>query len=85
MISEHYQSAVQGNIPSLASFTTSPSAVVMVVSSTVSDPLESFSKLFTAQKQSEQQSKYPKWLTPHIFYYYVLLHDLSEGGDARCV
>ncbi len=57
----------------------------MVVSSTVADPLESFSQLLIAQKQSEQQSKYPKWLTPHLLYQYVLLHDLTEGGDERCV
>ena len=43
------------------------------------DPLEDFSQLYTKQKQSEQ-SKYPKWLSPHIYYYHVLLHDVFDGA-----
>ena len=56
--------------------------VVLVVSSSCSDPLESFSKLFTKQKQSEQ-GKHPKWITPHVYYYYVLLHDPANCPEAK--
>ena len=58
------------------------STVVLVVSSIHPSPLEAFSQLYTQQKESER-SKYPKWLTPHLLYYYILLHDVSEGNDAR--
>ena len=58
--------------------------VVLVVSSSCSDPLESFSKLFTKQRQSEQ-GKHPKWITPHVYYYHVLLHDSSSCPEARWV
>ena len=56
--------------------------VVLVVSSSCSDPLESFSKLFTKQKQSEQ-GKHPKWITPHVYYYHVLLHDPANCPEAK--
>ena len=56
--------------------------VVLVVSSSCADPLESFSKLYTKQKQSEQ-GKYPKWITPHVYYYYVLLHDVIDCAEAK--
>lgn len=55
---------------------------VFVVSSSHIDPLGVFSQLVTKQKQSEQ-SKHPKWLSPHVYYYYVLLHDVSEGNDQK--
>ena len=58
--------------------------VVLVVSSSCPDPLESFSKLFTKQRQSEQ-GKYPKWITPHVYYYHVLLHDSTSCPEARSV
>ena len=60
--------------------------VILVVSSTCKDPLEEFSQLYAKQKQSEQ-SKYPKWLLPHIYYYHVLLHDVMDGAAhlKRCV
>jgi hypothetical protein len=53
--------------------------VIMVVSSTSQDPLEDFAQLYGKQKKSEQ-SKYPKWLIPHIYYYHVLLHDVVDGA-----
>lgn len=51
-------------------------AVIFVVASTSQEPLEEFSQLYIKQKHSEQ-SKYPKWLSPHLYYYHVLLHDSS--------
>lgn len=53
--------------------------VLLVVSSTAKDPVEDFAQLDTKQKQSET-SKYPKWLSPHIYYYHVLLHDVMDGA-----
>lgn len=56
-------------------------SVLLVVSSDHPTPLEAFSQLYTRQKESEQ-AKYPKWLTPHLFYYHLLLHDVVEGNTA---
>lgn len=57
-------------------------SVMLVVSSTHADPLSAFSQLYAVQKEAEQ-ARFPKWLIPHLLYYHVLLHDVSEGNDTR--
>ena len=39
--------------------------------------MDAFAGLYTRQKESEQ-TQTANWLTPHMFYYHVLLHDLSQ-------
>lgn len=57
-------------------------SVLLVVSSTEPDVMDAFASLYTKQKEAEQ-SKNTKWLTPHMFYYHVLLHDVLQGNGAR--
>lgn len=58
------------------------SSVLLVVCSTEPDVMEAFAGLYTKQKEAEQ-SKNSKWLTPHMFYYHILLHDVLQGNSAR--
>lgn len=57
-------------------------SVLLVVSSTEPNVMEAFASLYTKQKEAEQ-TKNSKWLTPHMFYYHVLLHDVVQGSSAR--
>jgi hypothetical protein len=57
-------------------------SVLLVVSSSEADVMEAFAGLYIKQKESEQ-SRTSNWLTPHMFYYHVLLHDTREGERAR--
>lgn len=59
-------------------------SVLLVVSSNESNVMEAFAGLYTKQKEAEQ-SKNSHWLTPHMFYYHILLHDVLEGDSARWV
>ena len=45
--------------------------------------MEAFAGLYTKQKESEQ-AKNSQWLTPHMFYYHILLHNVVEGDSVRC-
>ena len=56
--------------------------VLLVVSSSEPEVMEAFANLYTKQKESEQ-SRNSNWLTPHMFYSHVLLHDVVEGDITR--
>lgn len=58
---------------------------IFVVSSGHSDPITAFSSLSSNQHQQQTQfpTKMPRWFCPGILKYYVLLHDVVEGEDAK--
>lgn len=58
---------------------------VFVVSSGHSDPLSMFNSLVNQQstQQTQNPSKIPRWFCPGSLRYYVLLHDVIEGEDAK--
>ena len=58
---------------------------MFVVSSGHSDPLSTFSSLVNQQstQQTQNPSKIPRWFCPGTLRYYVLLHDVIEGEDAK--
>ncbi|XP_078254155.1 trafficking protein particle complex subunit 8 isoform X2 [Rhinoraja longicauda] len=60
-------------------------ACMLVVSSRDSDSMEQFFKLSQEQHRIQHSSdySYPKWFIPNTLKYYVLLHDVSEGGVER--
>ena len=48
--------------------------------------MEAFAELYSTQKESEQ-TRSSNWLTPHMFYYHILLHDTvnrQTAGYVRC-
>ena len=60
---------------------------MFVVSSSHTDPMEEFSKLTQHQhtQQHQQPHKLPKWFSPNILRYYVLVHDVTEQAEAKYV
>ncbi|XP_076111682.1 trafficking protein particle complex subunit 8-like isoform X2 [Mytilus galloprovincialis] len=58
---------------------------VFVVSSGHTDPLSMFNSLVNQQstQQTQNPSKIPRWFCPGTLRYYVLLHDVIEGEDAK--
>lgn len=60
---------------------------MFVVSSFHADPMEEFSRLTQQQhaQQHQQQHKLPKWFSPNILRYYVLVHDVTEQAEAKSV
>ena len=60
---------------------------MFVVSSGHTDPLGVFNTLSQQQSQQHNQfpNKLPKWFCPNILKYYVLLHDVVEGEQAKWV
>jgi len=60
---------------------------MFVVSSSHADPMEEFSKLTQHQhtQQHQQPHKLPKWFSPNILRYYVLVHDVTEQAEAKYV
>ena len=56
----------------------SSTTVVLVVSASEPDIIDAFARLYVHQKEAEQ-SRSSKWLTPHLLYYHILLHDVAEG------
>lgn len=60
-------------------------ACMFVVSSGHTDPLGVFNTLSQQQSQQHNQfpNKLPKWFCPNILKYYVLLHDVVEGEQAK--
>jgi hypothetical protein len=58
---------------------------MFVVSSSHPDPMEEFIKLTQLQhtQQHQQPHKLPKWFTPNILRYYVLIHDVSEQLESK--
>jgi len=60
---------------------------MFVVSSSHADPMEEFSKLTQQQhtQQHQQHHKLPKWFSPNILRYYVLVHDVTEQAEAKYV
>ncbi|XP_029285270.1 trafficking protein particle complex subunit 8 isoform X2 [Cottoperca gobio] len=60
-------------------------ACLLVVSSTEAVPVEQFLKLSQEQHRIQHSGEYtnPKWFIPNTLKYYVLLHDMSEGGEQR--
>ncbi|XP_061162581.1 trafficking protein particle complex subunit 8-like isoform X1 [Saccostrea echinata] len=58
---------------------------IFVVSSGHSDPINAFNTLSSNQYQQQTQypTKMPRWFCPGILKYYVLLHDVVEGEDAK--
>ncbi|KAK9519979.1 hypothetical protein VZT92_022668 [Zoarces viviparus] len=60
-------------------------ACLLVVSSTETVPVEQFLKLSQEQHRIQHSGDYtnPKWFIPNTLKYYVLLHDMSEGGEQR--
>jgi len=66
---------------------TGVAAGMFVVSSSHADPMEEFSRLTQQQhaQQHQQQHKLPKWFSPNILRYYVLVHDVTEQAEAKSV
>ncbi|XP_070190978.1 trafficking protein particle complex subunit 8-like isoform X2 [Littorina saxatilis] len=60
-------------------------ACLFVVSSGQSDPLSVFTALGNQQLTQQQQfpNKTPRWFCQGILHYYVLLHDVLDGEQAR--
>ncbi|ESO86902.1 hypothetical protein LOTGIDRAFT_202689, partial [Lottia gigantea] len=60
-------------------------ACVFIVSSSNNDPIATFQGLGNQQLQQQQQfpNKSPRWFCQGILHYFVLLHDVSEGEQAR--
>jgi hypothetical protein len=58
---------------------------IFVVSSGHSDPINAFNSLSSTQHQQQTQypTKMPRWFCPGILKYYVLIHDVVEGEDAK--
>ncbi|XP_048756768.2 trafficking protein particle complex subunit 8-like isoform X4 [Ostrea edulis] len=58
---------------------------IFVVSSGHSDPINAFNTLSSNQHQQQTQfpTKMPRWFCPGILKYYVLVHDVVEGEDAK--
>ncbi len=58
-----------------------------MVSSREAVPTEQFLKLSQEQHRIQHSGEYthPKWFIPNTLKYYVLLHDISEGDEQRCV
>ncbi|KAK7505350.1 hypothetical protein BaRGS_00003512 [Batillaria attramentaria] len=58
---------------------------LFVVSSSQSDPLSMFTALANQQLTQQQQfpNKTPRWFCQGILHYYVLLHDVLDGEQAR--
>ncbi|KAJ8303460.1 hypothetical protein KUTeg_019856 [Tegillarca granosa] len=58
---------------------------IFVVSSGHSDPISMFNNLADQQIQQQTQfpTKMPRWFCPTVMKYYVLLHDVTEGEDAK--
>ena len=58
---------------------------LFVVSSTQTDPLGTFTTLANQQLTQQQQfpNKTPRWFSQGILHYYVLLHDVLDGEQAR--
>lgn len=57
---------------------------MLIVSSSNENPVAAFTELYQQQKKMESQS-YPKWLTPHVYCWHVLLHDVVAGNAKRSV
>ena len=57
---------------------------LLVVSSSNEDPVAAFTELYQQQKKMESLS-YPKWMTPHVYCWHVLLHDVVAGNARRSV
>jgi len=49
--------------------------------------MEEFSRLTQQQhtQQHQQSHKLPKWFSPNILRYYVLVHDVTEQAEAKYV
>lgn len=62
-------------------------ACVFVVSSNHPEPMEQFGWLTAQQHQQQHQQphKLPKWFCPNVLRYYVLVHDVMEGQEAKYV
>ncbi|XP_014675931.1 PREDICTED: trafficking protein particle complex subunit 8-like [Priapulus caudatus] len=60
-------------------------ACIFVVSTNHAEPLDIFHKLNQQQHQQQHQTpkKLPKWFSPNIFKYYVLLHDVTDGEESK--
>jgi len=59
---------------------------MFVVSSSHADPMDEFSKLTQqqhGQQHGQQTHKHPKWFSPNILRYYVLVHDVTEQSEAK--
>ncbi|XP_050396209.1 trafficking protein particle complex subunit 8 isoform X1 [Patella vulgata] len=58
---------------------------IFVVSSSHADPVATFQSLANQQLQQQQQfpNKTPRWFCQGILHYFVLLHDVIEGEQAR--
>lgn len=58
-----------------------PLAVILVVSSSSSDPMNAFASLFEAsQAHAHETFNKRPYVDPLVFRYYVLLHDVSKSG-----
>ena len=57
---------------------------LLVVSSSNEDPAAAFTELYQQQKRMESLP-YPKWLTPHVYCWHILLHDVVAGNAKRSV
>lgn len=76
---------LQVAVPSDHEFLKHYLACIFVVTSSHPDPMEQFSKLTQQQHQQQHQNanKLPKWFCPNVLRYYVLLHDVVDGDEAK--
>ena len=61
-------------------------ACILVVSTKHPDPMNAFAALSTKQNNMQYSTDRPKsyrWFNNNTFKYYLLLHDASEGEDAK--
>eukprot|EP00117_Sycon_ciliatum_P046803 scpid5573/ scgid3607/ Trafficking protein particle complex subunit 8; Protein TRS85 homolog len=54
---------------------------LFVVSTSHARPMDAFIDLQKKQQDMAKEKTYPKWLTPYVFNYYLLLHDSSRGEE----
>ena len=45
--------------------------------------MDAFVSLKNKQVEMAREKAYPKWFTPHVFLYYLLLHDVTSGEEER--
>lgn len=71
--------------PSDHEFTKHYVACIIVVSSGSENPMEQLNRLSQYQHQQQHQTpaRYPKWFSPNILKYYLLVHDVSTTKQEK--
>lgn len=71
--------------PSDHEFTKHYIACIVVVASTSENPMDQLNRLSQYQHQQQHQTpaRFPKWFSPNILKYYLLIHDVTVGDLAK--